>query len=191
MKRTLQAAITLLALAGLLTATAAAQSLGEYARQQRAKKGPAPAEVKEYTNDNLPTSGALSTSSASSATTGDSAATGASAGKSKADADSEKDRAKLESEWRDRFAKQKDLIATLQRELDVAERENNSRQAQTQTNSQDLGSRLRNPVLWASENKKYQDELEGKKKDLEAAKQQLEDMKDGLRKAGLPNTWAD
>jgi hypothetical protein len=193
MKRTLQGTIVLLALAGLLTGTSAAQSLGDYARQQRAKKGPAPAEVKEYTNDNLPTSGGLGASSASSATTANSAssATSTSAAKATGDADSEKDKAKLESEWKDKIAKQKNEINQLQRELDVADRENNSRQAQTQTNSQDLGSRLRNPVLWASENKKYQDELEGKKKDLEAAKQKLEDMKDALRKAGLPNTWAD
>jgi chromosome segregation ATPase len=193
MKRTLQATIVLLALAGLLTATAAAQSLGDYARQQRAKKAPAPADIKEYTNDNLPTSGALSTSSAGSATTAGSASasTSASAAKAKGDADSEKDKAKLESAWRAKFAEQKNVIATLQRELDVAERENNSRQAQTQTNSQDLGSRLRNPVLFAADNKKYQDEIEGKKKGLEEARQKLEDMKDDLRKAGLPNGWAD
>jgi hypothetical protein len=193
MKHTLQGTIVLLALAGLLTATTAAQSLGDYARQQRAKKAPAPADVKEYTNDNLPTSGALSTAGASSATTADSAssATSTSAAKAKGDADSEKDKTKLEGAWRAKFAEQKNVIATLQRELDVAERENNSRQAQTQSNSQDLGSRLRNPVLWASENKKYQDELDGKKKDLEAAKQKLEDVKEDLRKAGLPNTWAD
>ena len=193
MKHTLRGAIVLLALAGLLTATAAAQSLGDYARQQRAKKGPAPAGVKEYTNDNLPTSGGLGTVSSSPAASANSASSGTSASAAKAtgDADSGKERSKLEAEWRAKFTEQKSVIATLQRELDVAERENNSRQAQTQTNSQDLGSRLRNPVLWAAENKKYQDEVDGKKKDLEAAKQKLEDMKDDLRKAGLPNTWAD
>lgn len=189
MKRSLQGSLALLVLAGLLTAGAAAQSLGEYARQQRAKKGPAPAYVKEYTNDNLPTAGALSTSSASSATT--SASSSADSGQPKGDADSAKDRGKLEEEWRARFTEQKNVIATLERELAVAERENSSRQSQTQTNSQDLGSRLRNPVLWAAENKKYQDEVDGKKKELEAARQKLEDMKDDLRKAGLPNTWAD
>lgn len=189
MKRTLLATIGWVALAGLLAAPAAAQSLGEYARQQRAKKPPTTEGVKEYTNDNLPTSGALSTSSASSATTSDSAS--ASAGSSKADDDSAKGRSKQEAEWRAKFAEQKSVIARLQRELDVAQRENSSRQAQTQTNSQDLGARLRNPVLWAAENKKYQDEVDGKKKELDAAKQKLEDMKDDLRKAGLPNTWAD
>jgi len=187
MKRTLQATMGGVVLAGLLAAPAAAQSLGEYARQQRAKKPPTTEGVKEYTNDNLPTSGgALSTvgqSSAAPASTG--------AGSSKAEADSAQDRSKQEAEWRAKFAEQKNVIAKLQRELDVAVRENNSRQAQTQTTSQDLGSRLRNPVLWASENKKYQDEVDGKKKELEEARQKLEDMKDDLRKAGLPNTWAD
>jgi len=188
MMRTLQATVGWVALAGLLASPAAAQSLGEYARQQRARKGPTPASVKEYTNDNLPTSGALSTVSRSSAA---SASTSASTGGSKADAEPEKDRSKLEAEWRARFTEQKSVISKLQRELDVAVRENSSRQAQTQTNSQDLGARLRNPVLWASENKKYQDEVDGKKKELEEAKQKLEDMKDELRRADLPNTWAD
>ena len=187
MKRILQGTIALLALAGLMTTGAAAQSLGEYARQQRAKKGPAPAEVKEYTNDNLPTSGGLMAAGSGSATASDSAGSA----KSRGDADADKDKAALEKEWRDKFTEQKNVIATLERELSVAERENSSRQAQTQTNSQDLGARLRNPVLWASENKKYQDEVDGKKKELEAAKQKLEDMKDDLRKAGLPRTWAD
>lgn len=186
MKRTFPATIGWLALAALLVAPAAAQSLGEYARQQRAKKPPTPADVKEYTNDNLPTSGALSTVSQTSA-----APASASAGSSKADDDSAKARSKQEAEWRAKFTEQKNVIARLQRELDVAQRENSSRQAQTQTNSQDLGARLRNPVLWAAENKKYQDEVDGKKKELEEAKQKLEDMKDDLRKAGLPNTWAD
>ena len=189
MKHTLRGAFVLLTLAGVLTAIAAAQSLGEYARQQRAKKGPAPAAVKEYTNDNLPTSGGLGTISTSAATTAGSASSSAAKGAN--DADSDKERSKLEEEWRAKFKEQKNVIATLQRELDVAQRENSSRQAQTQSNSQDLGARLRNPVLWASENKKYQDEVDGKKKDLDAAKQKLEDMKDDLRKAGLPNTWAD
>jgi len=186
MKRTLQAIMGGMVLAGLLVAPSAAQSLGEYARQQRAKKPPAPAGVKEYTNDNLPTSGALSSVGQTSAAP---ASTGASS--STADADSGKDRGKQEAEWRAKFAAQKEVIATLEREIGVAERENSSRQAQTQTNSQDLGSRLRNPVLWASENKKYQDEIDGKKKGLAEARQKLEDMKDDLRKAGLPNSWAD
>ena len=186
MKRILQATVGGLLLTGLLAAPAAAQSLGEYARQQRAKKPPTPEGVKEYTNDNLPASGALSTVGQPSAPP---ASTGASS--STADGYAGQDRSKQEAEWKNKFAAQRQVIATLEREIDVAERENSSRQAQTQTTSQDLGSRLRNPVLWASENKKYQDEIDGKKKALAEARQKLEDMKDDLRKAGLPNTWAD
>jgi hypothetical protein len=189
MKRTLLATISLLALAGLLTATVAAQSLGEYARQQRARKGPTPADVKEYTNDNLPTSGGLGTSSASSATTPGSAA--AAADKSKSGESAEKDQAEVEKQWRDKFAEQKKVIATLERELDVATREMNNRQSQAQVNTYDVGARLRNPVLFAADNKKYVDEMEGKKKALEEARQKLEDMKDDLRKAGLPGAWAN
>ncbi len=182
MKRTLQATMGWVALAGLLAAPAAAQSLGDYARQQRAKKPPTTQGVKEYTNDNLPTSGGGVSVAA---------ADPGSAATSQPDASPGKDRGKQEAEWRAKFAAQKEGIAKLEREIGVAERENNSRQAQTQTTSQDLGSRLRNPVLWAAENKKYQDEIEGKKKGLAEARQKLEDMKEDLRKAGLPNSWAD
>ena len=186
MKRKLQATIGCLALAGLLAIPAAAQSLGEYARQQRAQKPPAAQGVKEYTNDNLPASGAPTTVGQTSA-----ASTSTGAGSSKAQADSTKDQAKLEAEWKAKFAEQKSVIAKLQRELDVATQENNNRQAQAQVNTYDVGARLRNPVLFAAENKKYQDEIEGKKKELEAARQKLEDMKDDLRKAGLPGGWAE
>lgn len=187
MKRTLHFAIAF-ALAGVMAAPAAAQSLGDYARQQRAKKPSSTASVKEYTNDNLPTSGGLGVPSSSSAA---SASASTPAGGSQADAAPEKEQNKQEAALKAKFAAQREVIANLQRELDVAERENNSRQAQTQSNSQDLGSRLRNPVLWAAENKKYQDEIDGKKKGLEAAKQQLEDMREDLRKAGLPSSWGD
>src|ERR1700675_1807658 len=110
MKRTLQAPVGWVVLAALLAAPAAAQSLGEYARQQQAKKAPTPAAVKEYTNDNLPTSGALSTVSQSSATT---SSTSASTGGSKADAAPEKDRSKQEAEWRSKFTEQKNVISKL------------------------------------------------------------------------------
>ncbi len=185
MKRTFHFAIAF-ALAGVMAAPAAAQSLGDYARQQRAKKPPSTASVKEYTNDNLPTSGGLGVASSSASTSASTPAGG-----SQADAAPEKERNKQEAAVKAKFAAQREVIAKLQRELEVAERENSSRQAQTQSNSQDLGSRLRNPVLWAAENKKYQDEIDGKKKELEAAKQQVEDMREDLRKAGLPSSWGD
>lgn len=185
MKRTFHFAIAF-ALAGVMAAPAAAQSLGDYARQQRAKKTPSAASVKEYTNDNLPTSGGLGVASSSA-----SASASTPAGDAQADAAPEKERNKQEAAVKAKFAAQREVIAKLQRELEVAERENSSRQAQTQSNSQDLGSRLRNPVLWAAENKKYQDEIDGKKKELEAAKQQVEDMREDLRKAGLPSSWGD
>lgn len=188
MKRTLQFVFAL-ALAGLLTATAAAQSLGDYARQQRAKKPPTTEGVKEYTNDNLPTSGgALSTVGASATPASDSASTSASAAKSKADTASQKDMGKLETEWKAKFAKQKGEIATLQREMDVSTRENKLRASAHYGNA---AERLQHSKQFAEDDLKYQAELKEKQQALADAQQKLEDMKEELRKAGLPSSWAE
>ena len=189
MKRTWRFGMGLLALAGLLTATAAAQSLGDYARQQRAKKAPTSEGVKEYTNDNLPTSGGLSTSSASAAAPDSaSASTGASAAKSKADAAAQKDTGKREAEWRTKFAKQKSEISQLQRELDVATKERNLMVADYYRRP---AENLQRSKTFAETDQKNQAEIAEKKQALADAQQKLEDMKEELRKAGLPGSWAD
>ncbi len=180
-----------LALAGLLTAFAGAQqSLGDYARQQRAMKPPAPRGVKEYTNDNLPTSGGLSTSGASGPAASDSASASTSAGavRSKADSATEKDMAKLEALWRDKIGKQKAEIAQLQRELDVATKERNLMVADYYRRP---AENLQRSQTFAENDKKNQAELDGKKQAVAAAQQKLDDMREELRKAGLPNSWGD
>ena len=187
MKRTWRFGIGLLALAGLLTATAAAQSLGDYARQQRAKKPPTSEGVKEYTNDNLPTSGGLSTSSPGAGAP-DSTSASASASKSKADAAAQKDTGKLEADWRAKFAKQKSEISQLQRELDVATKERNLMVADYYRRP---AENLQRSKTFAETDQKNQAEIAEKKQALADAQQKLEDMKEELRKAGLPGSWAD
>ena len=188
MKRTLQWTIGLLALAGLLTAAAAAQSLGDYARQQRAKKPPTTEGVKEYTNDNLPTSGSLTTTSTSASAASDSASTSAGAAKSKSDSASEKDMAKLETEWKGKFSKQKGEIAQLQRELDIATKERNLMVADYYRRP---AENLQRSKTFAENDQKNQAEIAEKKQALADAQRKLEDLKEELRKAGLPSSWAD
>ena len=176
MKQRLDIWMGVMILAGLLIPAAAAQSLGDHARQQRDKKGPPPAGVKEYTNDNLPTSsGAISQVGAASTPA-------ASAAASKAEEKTEADQSKLEATWRGKFKAQKDKIAVLERELALSSQEGKSRCVSL---ALEYNTRL------AAEDQKAKDELNQKKKDLADAKQALEDMQDELRKAGLPNSWAD
>ena len=177
MKQKLQVWMGVMALAGALAATAAAQSLGDLARQERAKKGAAPAAVKEYTNDNLPTSGGISEAGAAPAS-----ASSAAASRSEATPEEKKeDRGKQETEWRAKFKAQKDKIATLEREVAVRTNENQS---------QNVRYLMSFPQA-AEQAQKNQDEIKEKQKELAAAKQRLEDMTEELRKAGLPSSWAD
>jgi len=162
-------------LAGLLAAAAGAQSLGEYARQQRAKKPATPAGAKVYTNDNLPTSGGLSQASAASSAASPTAATAAESEEKK------EDRGKQEAEWRAKFKEQKERIALLERELALRKGENQT---------QNVRYLMIYPQM-AKDFDKNQKEIKEKQKELDDAKQRLEDMKDELRKAGLPASWAD
>ena len=186
MKRTFLLSIGLLALAGLLT-TAAAQSLGEYARQQRAKKGPAPEGVKEYTNDNLPASGRLSEVGQVEPAPAPVSARAAAAAERAEKASAEESK-RLEGEWRAKFAEQKKKIAQMQREQDVLIRENKLRQAAHYGNAAGL---MQPSKQFAEDDLKYQNEINEKQKGIEEAKQKLEDMREQLRKAGLPGSWAE
>ena len=184
MKPALRIGIGLLSLAGLWTATVAAQSLGDYARQQRAQKPSAPVNVKVYTNDNLPTSGALS--EVGQLTPPPSAK--ASAAAEKADQKQAEDRTKLETEWRAKFAEQKQSIALVERELAMAELQRSQAVGDHYGNGYNL--LVANPQYAASV-QKADNTIKEKQKALADAKQKLEDMQEQLRKAGLPSSWAD
>jgi len=175
MKRKLNIWMGGMLLAGLLAAAAGAQSLGEYARQQRAKKPATPAGAKVYTNDNLPTSGGLSEVSVAP-----SSAPSASAAASKSE-EKKEDRGKLEAEWRAKFKEQKENVALLERELALRKGENQT---------QNVRYLMIYPKM-AEEFDKNQQEIKQKGKELADAKQRFEDMKEDLRKAGLPASWAD
>ena len=129
-----------LAVAALLAGSALAQqSLGDLARQQRQRKRPAAPSAKVYTNENLPTTTAI-TGVGAAPTTAAARETAAPAAAATTAAPSAEDQAKQEAEWRKRFSEQKQQIAQLEREVDVAKRENKLRAASFYA---DAGTRLR------------------------------------------------
>lgn len=186
MRRKMQWSVSLLAAAGLLVTAAAAQSLGDYARQQRALKPPQPAGEKVYTNDNLPTTGALS-QVGQPAPSSEPLSPRAAEAAAKAEQKKAQDQKKLEAEWRGRFSDQKKKVTQLQRELDVMIRENKLRQAAYQ---HDIVAQT-HPDEFAVANQKDQADIAAKQQELDAAKQKLEDMAEELRRAGLPSSWAE
>jgi len=181
--------------AALFALPAAAQgpqkSLAEQARDAaKSKPAPSPA-TKVWTNDNIPTTSGISTVG-TPATGNGSASAGAEDKSASAQTTprSPDELRKLEQEWRKKFQDQKDQIALLERELTVSKREN---QIRATTYYADAGNRMRyeNQAKYAEDDRKYQAETAAKQKELDAAKQKLQDMKDELRKAGLPSSWAE
>ena len=178
------------------------QPLGDYARAVRKDKKPAPA--KQFDNDNLPTSDKLSVvgrtggsgDSQVGAGNGDQAQSAANGGP---DADkkaedkppaiqpgqSPEDRQKTYDSWKDRIAAQKEKMDLLTRELDVDQREYQLRAAAMYAAA---GNRLRNAGSWDKEDADYKKKIDEKKKAADEAKQQLEDMQEDARKAGVPSS---
>ena len=176
------AAALLLFLPGLL----AAQSLGEAARQARARKTnpPAPAN-RVYNNDNLPRSGGLST-------------TEVEAKKDAKDKDKDKDKtdkakdgdkkdaAEEEKAVREKAKALRDALAIEERMLDVSQRELNQANVQFYSNP-DVAMREQNS---RAELNKRQAELEKQKEAVEAAKKAIAGLEEDLRRRGLPPGWA-
>ncbi|HET9837640.1 MAG TPA: hypothetical protein VFR84_05340 [Candidatus Angelobacter sp.] len=80
---------------------------------------------------------------------------------------------------------QKKEIATLQREVDIAEREAKLRAAAYYA---DAGVMLRDQAKFAEDSRKSQAEIDAKKQARSAAQQKLADLQEQARKAGLPSS---
>lgn len=154
-----------------------AQSLAEAARKNRANKPATPAS-RVYTNDNLPTSGALSitgpTPAEQPSPAAQARAEAAAAKDAEAKAKDKEERDKLEKEWRERFKRQRDTITLVEREDAALDRE----------------IKLR-PQGVACATTNLCNDKAAKDQQVQQEKQKLEDMKDELRKAGLPDSWAE
>jgi hypothetical protein len=161
----------------LAAAAMAQQSLADRARQLRKNK-PAQPSTKVITNDTLGVKPAENTAAPSTDNTA--------SDKEKAEAEKTKtlsaeEQAKLDKEWQEKIDAQKDQIALLQRELDVLQRENKLRVANYYA---DAGTYLRDPKKSADEQRKYQDDIAAKQKELDDAKAKLDQMHEDAHKAG-------
>lgn len=177
MKRTLYMVLA----SALIVGSAAAQTLGDLARQNRTKKPAAPSKV--YDNDTIPKVDSVrETAPEKTAATQEKASTEATATPA-GDEEAAAQRQKAETELRAITADLKKQIAQLQRELDVLEREWKLRGAVYYA---DAGTRLRDQRRWMDEQRKSEAEVAAKKKELEDAKQKLEALRETARKNGFP-----
>ncbi|MGA8069026.1 MAG: hypothetical protein WCA47_16980, partial [Terriglobales bacterium] len=97
-------------------------------------------------------------------------------------ANSPADHQKAADEWKDKLDKQREKIESLNHELDLEQREYRLRAAAMYA---DAGNRLRNAVQWDKDDAQYKSDVDGKQKALEAARQELSEMQEQARKAGL------
>ena len=187
-------AISMLAIAaGSFGGNAYGQSLGDLARQERAKKKTeAPAAGKVYTNSDIPPATLSGTPAAEPAADQsaddkdkkEAAKPGADASKEAKPA--EKSDADLEKEYRDKFAKLRAAQSLEERTLDVEQRELNLAQMQYY---QDPNVALKQGYSRDDINKRT-DEIEKQKAAVEKAKQAVADLEDELHAKGLPAGWA-
>ena len=174
---------------GMLASSAmqAQQPLGDYARTVRKEKEKDPkTSAKKYDNDNLPVNDKLSVVGAAPAdqpAAGATAAVPAGADVSAKPAGSPADKQKVNDDWKNKIAAQKDQINLMSRELDVAQREYRLRAAAMYA---DAGNRLRNQTSWDKEDAQYKQQIAQKQKALDDAKQRLDAMQEQARKAGVP-----
>src|SRR6202171_5940992 len=185
--------------AGTLTMLAGAQSepLGDYARAVRKEKKQEKLESgKRFDNDNLPKTDKLSVvgnAAQEPATSSDADAQAAqdNSQPQKAQTDQKgdesakiaeskpgepaKDRQKMYDEWKKKIYAQQEQVNLLTREMDVMQREYRLRAAAFYA---DAGNRLRNAGSWDKEDAQYKQQLAEKQKTLDAAKEELQDLRE-------------
>jgi hypothetical protein len=189
-------AVIVTSLTAVSLASAQSQSLGDYARSVRKEKKPAT--VKQFDNDNLPTTQTLSvvgqapenapdaSNPNAAAQSGDAQAVANKApdktGNQGSDNKKGDDKKNANDEWKTKINDQKQKLDLASRELDVMQREYRLRAAAMYA---DAGNRLRNAGSWDKEDEQYKKQIADKQKAVDDAKQQLEDLQEQARKAGL------
>ena len=168
----------------LLASGATAQSLGDAARAARKNKVAASPNTRHFDNDNLPTNDVLSiVGPTPAATTG--AANSAQETKAAAVVDAASvaaEHKKTADEWKSKLDKQQDKIDSLSHELDLQQREYRLRAAAFYG---DAGTRLRDAAQFDRDDVQYKSDVDQKQKAIEAARQELSDMREQARKAGM------
>jgi len=169
-----------------------AQSLGEVARSARKGKTHQSAANHQYDNDNLPKTEHLSVVGPAPAVTGNGStptgdvnpqnqapAQATSAADKKASAEKPPSAA---DEWKNKIDDQKQKVASLSHELELTQREYRLRAVAMYS---DAGNRLRNSATWDKEDADFKKQLDEKQKAVDAAKQDLDNLTEQARKAGI------
>ena len=169
-----------------------AQSLGEVARSARKGKTHQSAANHQYDNDNLPKTEHLSVVGPAPAVTGNgSTPTGdvnpqnQAAAQATATADKKAAAEKPPSaadEWKNKIDGQKEKVASLSHELELTQREYRLRAVAMYS---DAGNRLRNSATWDKEDADFKRQLDEKQKAVDAAKQDLDNLTEQARRAGI------
>jgi chromosome segregation ATPase len=186
MKRMMGMAIGALLVFGVNLAWS--QSLGDVARSMRKNKAQQATTNHKYDNDNMPKTDHLSVVGAATTANADGMGGDASAQNQAPGAQTDpkaaaEERQQAAAEWKNKLDDQQKKIDDLAHELDLAQREYKLRAAVMYA---DAGNRLRNASTWDKEDADYKKQIEEKQKALDAAKQELSDIKEQARKAGAP-----
>lgn len=176
------------------------QSLGDYARNIRKDKKPTSA--KTFDNDNLPMEDKLSVVGNGSDGAPDNSASGpgSNGGTAQGSQDaakapekmptvqpgqSQEERQQVYDKWTQKISDQKSKVDDINHDLDLLQREYKLRAAELYG---DAGSRLRNQTQWDKEDADYKQKIAEKQKDLDQAKQGMDDLEEDARKAGVPTS---
>lgn len=189
MKRTICLAIGVLLLLGVNIASA--QSLGEAARAARKGKTHQSTANHQYDNDNLPKNDTLSV-------VGPAPAASANAGNQTGDINAQaqttpapteadrkaaaEERQRAADDWKNKIDDQKSKVESLSHELELTQREYRLRAVAMYS---DAGNRLRNSAAWDKEDADFKKQLDAKQKAVDAAKQDLDNLQEQARKAGV------
>jgi hypothetical protein len=172
---------------------ASAQSLGEFARSARKGKTQQSPENRRFDNDNLPKTDHLSVvgppagdANTVAQNTDPNAADSNSAQAGQNPASDPKaaaaDRQRAADEMKDKIDDQKKKVESLNHDLELTQREYRLRAVAMYS---DAGNRLRNSATWDKEDADFKKQLDEKQKGVDAAKQELDDLMEQARKAGV------
>jgi hypothetical protein len=187
MKRIMKVWMAIAALILLGASGVSAQSLGDYARAVRKKKPQAETATRHYDNDNLPTNEQLSV-------VGPETAAGAKGGQNTPNSQVrdpkavEAERQQAADDLQRKMDTQKAKIDALNHELELDQREYRLRAASFYG---DAGTRLRNSAQWSKDDGQYKSDMDSKQKAIDAARQQLTDLQEQARKAGMKEKESD
>ena len=163
----------------------AAQTLADRARELRKEKRTPSANEKVYTNETLSLRSAPSMGEKATDTKG---ADAKAAAKDEGDEDAgpkatpDEEKSQLAADYKNKIEKAKAELATLQRELEIATREQKLRTAQFYA---DAGNRLRNESKFVDDERKTQAEMAEKQKKIADTQALVESLRADARRAHI------